>query len=94
MDSLLDSVKKLSKSFLLGSISGALDSLLNSLLKAFKVSGLDVVSVKNNGLLGFNRLDLFESLDVSLSANRNLLESLGFIGSESSNFFLSLVVLL
>ena len=93
-DSLLDSVKELDESFLLGSIGGGLDSLFDSLLKAFKVSGLDVVSVKNNGLLGFNRLDLFESLDVSLSANRNLLESLSFIGSESSNFFLSLVVLL
>ena len=93
-DSIVDSLKELFKFLLLGNVGAGLGSLLNSFFQAFKICGLDVVSVENDGLLGFDGLDRSESLDVVLSAGGNLHESLGLFGSKSSDSLLSLVVLL
>ena len=93
-DSIVDSLKELFKFLLLGNVGAGLGSLLNSFFQAFKICGLDVVSVENDGLLGFDGLDRSESLDVVLSAGGNLHESLGLFDSKSSDSLLSLVVLL
>ena len=70
VDSVLDPFTEINESLSLLRLAGRalLDSVGNSLRQAFKVSGLDSVSVQQDRLLGLNGLDALESLDVSSSA--------------------------
>ncbi len=91
-DSFLDSGAENLELLLLNWVRGSLDSLLNSLLKAFKISGLDVVSVEDDGFLGLDGLDISEGSNVLLSGNSDLLVDSGLSSSESLDLILSFVM--